>query len=107
MGLLHFIPIFLWFSLLSGVDVAWRTLHPQRPLEPAFIEYPWRLPPGPARIFLANVISLIPGTLGVQIKEQTLTIHVLKNHVKVTNYIHILEHYLVDLFDLSGVSDGK
>ena len=73
----RFVPFFLMRSLLGGVDVAWRAFHPGMPIAPEFIEYPLRLPPGLARVFMANTVSLLPGTMSTEIGENCLTVHVL------------------------------
>jgi len=52
-------------SVVAGVDVAWRALHPALPLRPGFVTFPTRLPPGPARDAFCAFTSLLPGTLPV------------------------------------------
>ncbi len=74
-GALGFIAVFAAFSLRSGLDVAGRALHPRRPLTPALLDYPWRLPDNGSRIFLANLINLMPGTLCVRITDEVMTVH--------------------------------
>ncbi len=76
-GLLLFIPYFLWQSLRGGIDVARRAYTPRLPLDPALIHYPLRLPPGSARIFLLNTVSLLPGTLSADVSADTLCVHLL------------------------------
>jgi multicomponent Na+:H+ antiporter subunit E len=76
-GLLRFLPLFLWRSLAGGVDVARRAFAPALPLAPALIEYRTRLPAGLPRVFLANVISLLPGTLSADLRDEILCLHVL------------------------------
>ncbi|MGE0593952.1 MAG: Na+/H+ antiporter subunit E [Vicinamibacterales bacterium] len=77
-GLAAFIPYFLWRSMAGSLDVAWRTLHPRMPIAPAIERYPLRLPPdGPARVFFADVVSLLPGTLSADLDDTSVTIHVL------------------------------
>lgn len=72
---------FGWFfatqSVVGGVDVALRALRPSMPLEPAFVEYPVRLPTEAARVLLANTVSLLPGTLSSGLEGTTLIMHVL------------------------------
>jgi multicomponent Na+:H+ antiporter subunit E len=59
----RFVPRFLCQSVSAGVDVAWRALDPRLPLQPGFVLYQPRLPPGPARSAFCTVTSLLPGTL--------------------------------------------
>lgn len=74
---LRFVPFFLWRSLLGGVDVAWRVMHPRLPIAPDLIEYPLQLPPGLPRVLMANIVSLLPGTLSAALNDTLLTVHVL------------------------------
>jgi multicomponent Na+:H+ antiporter subunit E len=54
---------FLWQSVVAGVDVARRALHPRLPLHPGLVIYSVGLPPGPARNMFASLMSLLPGTV--------------------------------------------
>lgn len=58
-----FVAWFLWQSLRGGADVARRALLPRTPLNPAFVSCRLTIPQGPARVFLINCLSLLPGTL--------------------------------------------
>lgn len=75
--LLKFTPFFLWRSLQGGADVAWRAFHPSMPIVPAVIDYPLRLPRGLPQVFLANIVSLLPGTLSATLDGPALKLHVL------------------------------
>ena len=74
---------FLFRSLLAGVDVAWRTLHPRLPLKPGFVFYPLRLKNPRGRLFFAAVISLLPGTLSAQLHTDGVLLHVLDTDVDI------------------------
>lgn len=50
-------------SVVSGFDVARRALHPRLQLQPGFVTFPMRLPPGDARSAFCALASLLPGTL--------------------------------------------
>ena len=50
-------------SVLAGVDVAWRALHPALPLQPGFVTFPSCMPLGTGRIAFGTLTSLLPGTL--------------------------------------------
>jgi multicomponent Na+:H+ antiporter subunit E len=74
-----FILYFLYHSLRGGVDVAWRALHPGLPVAPCFVEHPLSLPAGPPRTLMVSLISLLPGSLCVEVDEarQRLLVHLL------------------------------
>ena len=90
--LLKFTPFFLWRSLQGGTDVAWRAFHPGMPIVPAVIDYPLRLPPGLPRVILANIVSLLPGTLSVTLDGRSLKIHVLDSRGDFMTELKALEH---------------
>lgn len=54
---------FLRQSVVAGSDVAWRALVPRLSLQPGFLVYPVRLPPGPARNAFYALTSQVPGTV--------------------------------------------
>jgi multicomponent Na+:H+ antiporter subunit E len=77
-GLALFLPYFVWRSMVGSVDVAWRALHPGLPISPALARFPLRLDAhSPARVFFADVVSLLPGTLSADLQGGTLLVHVL------------------------------
>jgi multicomponent Na+:H+ antiporter subunit E len=61
----------------GGIDVAARALSPRVRISPAIIDYPLRVPAGPARNLLAGTLNLMPGTLSVEIAGDRLRIHTL------------------------------
>jgi len=97
-GLLRFIPFFLYQSLHGGLDVAVRALRPRLPIAPALIHYSVRLPEGAARIFFADVISLLPGTLSAELDDVRLRVHVLDEGLPVTQKLSALEDRVAELF---------
>jgi multicomponent Na+:H+ antiporter subunit E len=66
MGLLAFCVHFLWGSLVAGVDVAIRALHPRLPLRTGFVDCPCGISPGPRRNLFLAASSLMPGSLPVE-----------------------------------------
>ena len=97
-ALLRIVPVFLWFSVRSGVQVAYLSMRRLRLLTPEVVEYSWRLPPGPARLFLASIINLIPGTLSLQIRDEALNIHFLHDARGSMPSVLVLEELVGDLF---------
>ncbi len=67
--------VFLFEILRSNIDVAWRVLHPSLPINPGIVEVKTKLNSNMGKMLLANSISLTPGTLTVDIKDDRLLIH--------------------------------
>ncbi len=70
---------FLHLMLIANFDVAYRVLHPSLPIEPGIVRVKTSLKNPMARLFLANSITLTPGTLVVDMDDDgTLYIHWIK-----------------------------
>jgi len=69
--------VFLWQCFKANIDVAWRVIHPARPLKPGIVKVKTKLRNDTALTFLANSITLTPGTLTVDIdkKHGVLFVH--------------------------------
>ena len=99
--LFRFVPFFLIRSLLGGVDVAWRALHPSMPITPHLIDYPIQLPSGLPSVFMANTVSLLPGTLSVELSSECMKVHVLNGRKDVLSELETLEQRVAALFGTS------
>ncbi|HSP79412.1 MAG TPA: Na+/H+ antiporter subunit E [Myxococcaceae bacterium] len=75
--LVRFLPVLGWRALVGSFDVARRALHPRLRIAPGLLEVRSRLPVGPARLFLGSVVSLVPGTVAVEVEADRLTLHLL------------------------------
>ena len=75
--LLALLPHFVWESVLAGVDVARRALHPGLPLRPGFVTCPLNFPPGFARNTFATITSLLPGSVAAGEVEGEIVYHCL------------------------------
>lgn len=99
--LLRFVPFFLMRSLLGGVDVAWRAFHPGMPIAPDLMEYRLQLPPGLPQVFMANTVSLLPGTLSAALDRSVLKVHVLDNRSSFQAELEALEQRVAEIFGTS------
>ena len=102
----RFVPFFLLRSLLGGADVAWRAFHPGMPIAPDLIAYPLRLPPGLPRVFMANTVSLLPGTLSAELGENGLTVHVLDKRKDFLSELEAVEHSVARMFGVALNAPG-
>lgn len=73
--LIVYIPVFTYQCLKSNIDVALRVLSPGLQLRPGIVKIRTSLKSEIARVFLANSITLTPGTMSVEILDDTLYIH--------------------------------
>jgi multicomponent Na+:H+ antiporter subunit E len=91
---------FLWNSLRGGVDVALRTFKPRLPLHPGFVRYPLNIQHGNARIFLVNIVSLLPGTLSADLEGDELVLHCLDTGEDISTEMGYAEQHVALLFGL-------
>ncbi len=73
--LVLYIPYYLYFVLKANVDVAYRVLHPDLPIKPGIVKVKTELKTDLAKTFLANSVTLTPGTLSVDIDGQYIYVH--------------------------------
>jgi len=105
-GTVRFVPFFLWRSLNGGVDVARRALHPRLPISPGLFDYRWRLPPGLPRVFMANTVSLLPGTLSIELGANCLQVHVLSEGKDFLSELEKIEQRVASMFGISLPPSG-
>ena len=76
---LYYIAVFLWECLKANIDVAWRVICPALPIRPATIRVKTELKSDIGLTFLANSITLTPGTTTVDIDKENgyIYIHIL------------------------------
>ena len=68
LGLIRFVPYFLWESVKGGTDVALRVLGPRVRVDPGYVDYPLRLRRPSARVLFLDVVNLLPGTLTADVQ---------------------------------------
>jgi multicomponent Na+:H+ antiporter subunit E len=66
---LYYIPIFIWECIKANIDVAYRVGHPDTPINPGIVKVKTSLKSDTGLTFLANSITLTPGTMSVDIDE--------------------------------------
>lgn len=65
-----YLPLFIWECLKANVDVAYRVAHPALPIKPGIVKVKTALKSETGLTFLANSITLTPGTLSVDIDQE-------------------------------------
>ncbi|MEA3419729.1 MAG: Na+/H+ antiporter subunit E [Campylobacterota bacterium] len=72
-----FTPLFLKSLVKSNIEVAKIVLDPRLPINPGIIKLKTSLTDEYDKLLLANSITLTPGTITVELKDDFLYIHVL------------------------------
>lgn len=67
---LYYIPLFIWECIKANLDVAYRVTHPDLPIKPGIVKVKTTLKSDTALTFLANSITLTPGTMSVDIDPE-------------------------------------
>jgi len=91
-----YIIVFLRELLKANFDVARRVISPSLPINPGIVKFKTNLKSDYAKMVLANSITLTPGTLTIDIIDDTFYIHWID--VKSTNPEQTFNH-LADTFE--------
>ena len=70
-----YLVVFIWECIKANLDVAYRVIHPRMPIKPGIVKVKTNLKSDVARTFLANTITMTPGTLSVDVDGDELYIH--------------------------------
>lgn len=105
LGLVRFVPYFIWESLRGGTDVALRTLATRMRVQPGFYRYRTGLHASSGRTFFAYCVSLLPGTLTADLQDEWLEIHTLNTEPDPISELARLERLVAGLFTNKG--DGR
>jgi multicomponent Na+:H+ antiporter subunit E len=101
---LVYIPKFVWEMAKANFDVAYRVIHPMMPINPGIVKVKTRIKSEMGKAFLANSITLTPGTFTVDLKDQYLYIHCINvRHTDVDeaseDIVSRFEKLLIKIFD--------
>ncbi len=67
---LYYLFLFIWECIKANIDVAYRLIHPALPINPGIVKVKTTLKSDTALTFLANSITLTPGTMSVDIEPE-------------------------------------
>jgi len=100
-GIARFLPWFAVQSLAGASDVARRALLPSMPLQPGLVRHRLRLPAGVCRVSLANVVTMLPGTLSADLVGDELVVHALDTGRDMHAMVLDLEPRIAALFGVT------
>lgn len=99
---------FAWFfvyqSVVSGFDVAWRVVRPTMKIDPAMMTYHSNLRQPASRAWLMTLITMLPGTLSVSVEGDGIEVHILDQSSFDVADLDRLEAHVGRLMNDSGTS---
>jgi multicomponent Na+:H+ antiporter subunit E len=73
--LVAYIPWLVWAIIKANIQVAMIIINPKMPIDPGFLQFKTRLTKKISLVTLANSITLTPGTITVDLQDNTFIIH--------------------------------
>lgn len=74
--------VFLWECIKANIDVMYRVVHPKMPVKPGIVKVKSSLKTDIGKVFLANSITMTPGTITVDIIDDYFYVHWIFVHSK-------------------------
>jgi multicomponent Na+:H+ antiporter subunit E len=88
----YYIPVFIWECLKANFDMAYRVIHPNLPITPGIVTVKTKLKSDVGLTFLANSITLTPGTLTVDVDRDGGVLYIHWINVKDRDVAKATEH---------------
>lgn len=79
---LYYFVVFIWECVKANIDVAYRVIHPDLPIRPGTVRVRVSLKSDVGLTFLANTITLTPGTTSVDIDKDRGILYVHRIYIK-------------------------
>lgn len=77
-----YLLLFLWECIKSNIDGAYRVTHPDLPITPGIVKVKTHLKSDIGLTFLANSLTLRPGTMTIDVDKENGFLYVHWMHVK-------------------------
>lgn len=104
-GVPAFALFFIRRSIIAGLDVARRLLMPSLPISPGMVAFDLKVPDGAPRWLVANTLSLLPGTLSVELHGDRLELHCLDTGADITGAVREAEIRVAVVFGVPPASN--
>ncbi|MEO0230101.1 MAG: Na+/H+ antiporter subunit E [candidate division WOR-3 bacterium] len=75
LGILYIFPFMLWQMVKANLDVAYRVIHPKRPIKPGIVKVKTQMKSDLGKLLVANSITLTPGTFTMMVDGDDMLIH--------------------------------
>jgi multicomponent Na+:H+ antiporter subunit E len=75
LALARYLVWLVWNVIKANLQVAWMILHPRLPIDPSFLVVRSTLRSEGARVLMANAITLTPGTVTIDLRDDRFLVH--------------------------------
>ena len=72
---IKYLPWLLWQIMLANLDLVYRVLHPEMPIDPAIIRFKNNYKTEIGMVILGNSITLTPGTVTIEVNKDEFIVH--------------------------------
>ncbi len=76
---IRYLLYLIYSIIIANIDVAYRVLHPKMPIDPKIIRFKTKLKTEVGKTSLANSITLTPGTITIDVKDENFYVHALSS----------------------------
>jgi multicomponent Na+:H+ antiporter subunit E len=77
--IIRYLMYLVYSIVVANLDVAYRVLHPKMPIDPKIIRFKSKLRTDVGKTSLANSITLTPGTITIDVKDENFYVHALSS----------------------------
>jgi multicomponent Na+:H+ antiporter subunit E len=74
-AVIYFFPFLFWQMIKANLDVAYRVIHPRRPINPGIVKVKTKMKSDLGKLIVANYITLTPGTFTMMVDGDEMYIH--------------------------------
>ncbi len=75
LAIFYIFPYLFWQMVKANLDVAYRVLHPKRPIKPGIVKVKTKMKSNLGKLMVANSITLTPGTFTMMVDGEDMYIH--------------------------------
>lgn len=90
---------FIYYSIKSGVIVAWYALRPNLSITPLIYTMKLNTSTPFAASMLANIYSLMPGTLSMGIENDHIVLHILDDKLLDESFMDVIQEKVIESFE--------
>lgn len=102
----RFLGVFFWALVTASAEVAWEVVTPTNRINEGIVAVPLRTTSPGMMTLIANMISLTPGTLTLEVRQDPPTVYVHALHMRGVDQVRAAVHHFEDVA-LAAFGEGS